>query len=135
MNRIINIKFSEHGKVHEFDSGHFVLKKGDRVLVETDQGPTLGIVCADPKSRSNNMPKRPLRKIFRLANDKDIEKFDKKCQLEREVYAFCYRKIKERSLPMCLVSVERLFDGSHSRSWRQTHFRGQPLGRAGLAHG
>jgi len=30
--------------------------------------------------------------------------------MEREVYAFCYMKIKERSLPMSLISVECLFD-------------------------
>jgi cell fate regulator YaaT (PSP1 superfamily) len=39
-----------------------------------------------------------------------VERFGRNAELEREVYAFCYMKIKERALPMCLVSVECLFN-------------------------
>jgi cell fate regulator YaaT (PSP1 superfamily) len=112
MNKIVGIKFTEYGKIHEYDSGHFVLKKGYKVLVETEQGLALGVVCTDPRARGQDLPSRPLRKVFRLATPKDVEKFQKKCQLEKEAYAFCYERVKERSLPMCLVSVERLYDGS-----------------------
>ena len=112
MNKIVGIKFAEYGKIHEYDSGHFVLKKGYKVLVETEQGLALGVVCTDPRARGQDLPSRPLRKVFRLATPKDVEKFQKKCQLEKEAYAFCYERVKERSLPMCLVSVERLYDGS-----------------------
>ncbi|MDY7035983.1 MAG: stage 0 sporulation family protein [Thermodesulfobacteriota bacterium] len=112
MNKVVRVQFEKYGRVHDFDSGHFVLKKNDIVLVETEQGPALGVVCAEPKSRCEHLPERPIGKIFRLANRKDIDKFEKKCQSEKDVYVFCYGKIKERSLPMSLVSVERLFDGS-----------------------
>lgn len=112
MNKIVGIKFTEYGRIHEYDSGHFVLKKGHKVLVETEQGLALGVVCTEPRPRGKDMPQRVLKKVFRLATPKDMEKFEKKCQLEREVYAYCYERIKERSLPMCLVSVERLYDGS-----------------------
>ena len=33
-------------------------------------------------------------------------------ELEQDVYEFCYLKVKERSVPMSIVSVERRFDGS-----------------------
>ncbi len=112
MNKIVGIKFAEYGKIHEYDSGHFVLKKGYKVLVETEQGLALGVVCTDPRARGKDLPQRTLRKVFRLATPKDVEKFQKKCQLEKEVYAFSCERIKERSLPMCLISVERLYDGS-----------------------
>jgi len=112
MKKIVGIQFKDYGKIHYFNSGHFVLKKGDRVVVETEQGQELGSVCLEPKSSVENIPDKPLRKVFRLATAKDIEKYEKKVQQEKEIYAFCYEKIKERSLPMCLVSVERLIDGS-----------------------
>ena len=112
MNKIVGIQFRKYGKIYDFDSGHFVLKKGDKVLVETDLGTALGVVSTDPKRRGQNLPKRPLKRVFRLANARDMEKFHKKGQLEKQVYAFCYERVKERSLPMCLVSVERLYDGS-----------------------
>ena len=112
MNKIVGIHFKKYGKVYNFDSGHFVLKKGDKVLAETEQGLALGAVCTDPIKCDENFPESTLRKISRLATYKDIERSEKNRNLEREFYAFCYEKIKERSLPMCLVSVERLFDES-----------------------
>lgn len=112
MNKIVGVQLRKYGKIYDFDSGHFVLKKGDKVLVETEQGLALGVVYTEPKNRGQNMPNRPLKGVFRLANEKDLERFQKKLQLEKDVYAFCYEKIKERSLPMCLVCVERLYEGS-----------------------
>jgi len=112
MKKIVGIQFKDYGKIHYFNSGHFVLKKGDRVVVDTEKGQELGSVCFEPKSSVENLPNKPLRKVFRLATTKDVERFDKRSQQEKEIYAFCYEKIKERSLPMCLVSVERLIDGS-----------------------
>lgn len=112
MKKIVGIQFRDYGKLHYFNSGHFVLKKGDRVVVETEKGQELGSVCSEPKNSVENLPDKPLRKVFRLATTKDIERFDKRSQQEKEIYAFCYETMKERSLPMCLVSVERLIDGS-----------------------
>ena len=112
MQKIVGIQFKDYGKIHHFNSGHFVLKRGDMVVVETEKGQEIGTVCFEPKSLVENLPDKPLRKIFRMATAKDIEKFEKKAQQEEEIYDFCCEKIKERSLPMCLVSVERLIDGS-----------------------
>lgn len=112
MNKIVGIQFRECGKIHYFNSGGFVLKKGDQVLIETEQGTTFGVVRIEPKRRGEDFPERPLKKVFRMATMKDIERFEKKCQMERDVHAFCYERIKQRSLPMCLVSVERLYDGN-----------------------
>jgi len=112
MNKIVTVQFDKHGVVQDCDSGHFVLHKGDRVLVETEKGPYLGVVASEPKSQGETILGRPLKKIFRLANEKDLERFEKKSQLEDEVYEFCFLKIKERSLSMCLVSVEQFYDGS-----------------------
>jgi cell fate regulator YaaT (PSP1 superfamily) len=112
MNKVVGVQFGKYGKVQDYDSGHFVLKKGDMVMVETELGLAMGVVCTEPKTRCDHLPQRNLKKVFRLANDKDFGSFEKKCQLEREVYGYCYERIKARSLPMCLVSVERLYDGT-----------------------
>lgn len=112
MNKVVGIQFKKFGKVHCFNSGGFVLKKGDKVLVEMEQGTALGVVFIEPKSYDADHFERPLKKVYRLAIPKDLVKFEKKCQLEKDIYAFCYEKIKKRSLPMSLVSVERLYNGS-----------------------
>ncbi|MGD2127037.1 MAG: stage 0 sporulation family protein [Desulfobacteraceae bacterium] len=112
MNKIVDIRLGKYGKIQSFDSGHFVLKAGDKVLVDTEQGPVFGVVCADPRNPGEEFAERSLGRVFRMANEKDAERYEKNCELEREVYTFCYLKVQERSLPMCLVGVECLFDGS-----------------------
>jgi cell fate regulator YaaT (PSP1 superfamily) len=112
MSKIVDIQFREYGKIYAFDPGHFVLKKGDKILVETEQGQALGTVCAKARRCEKNLAERPLKKILRLAVKEDLDRYARNCRMEKDVYAFCYERINARSLPMCLVSVERLFDGS-----------------------
>jgi len=106
--RIVEVQLLRYGKVQSFDLNNLPLQKGDNVLVESEQGLSFGVVCSDP--RPSSASERPSRKVIRVASKHDMERFEKNSELEREVYAFSYLKIKERSLPMCLVSVECLFD-------------------------
>ncbi|MBW1816285.1 MAG: stage 0 sporulation family protein [Deltaproteobacteria bacterium] len=112
MNRIVGIQFRNQGKVYDFDSGHFVLSKGDKVMVITEKGPAVGCVCTEAKNAPQSAAERSLKKVFRLATADEVDQYEKSCRVEDDVYSFCYRRIKDRSLPMCLVAVERRFDGS-----------------------
>lgn len=55
MSQILGIKFSDHGPVCYFASGAHVLRTGQYVLVETDQGQALGRV-ATVKAPDGDMP-------------------------------------------------------------------------------
>jgi cell fate regulator YaaT (PSP1 superfamily) len=112
MNKVVGIRFRNSGKVYDFDPGPFVLKKDDKVMVITDEGPAIGSVCTEPQAIGNEIPDRELKKIFRLATQEEIERFERSCARENDVYDYCCKKIAERGLPMSLVSVERRFDGS-----------------------
>jgi cell fate regulator YaaT (PSP1 superfamily) len=105
--KVVDVQLLKYGKVQSFDTAGLALQKGDRVLVEAEQGLAFGVVCSELK---NGGKERPVKKVSRLASDQDCDKFERNTRLEKEVYAFCYLKIKEKSLPMCLVSVECLFD-------------------------
>jgi cell fate regulator YaaT (PSP1 superfamily) len=106
--RLVEVQILKYGRVQSFDPNDLTLQKGDRVLVESEQGVSFGVVCSDP--RLSSASQEPARKVIRVANAQDLEKFQRNAELEREVYGFCYMRIRERSLPMCLVSVECLFD-------------------------
>jgi len=113
MNKIVCVKLGRSGKIYDFDSGHFVIKPGDKVIVITEQGKALGVVCDKPKVKEEGeTPKRALKEIYSIANKKDIEKYEKNCQMENEIYSCCYDVAKRLSMEMSLVAVERLFDGS-----------------------
>jgi len=112
MNEIVGIQFRPHGKIYDFESGHFVLNKGDKVMVVTEEGPAIGCVCTKCQGVFRKGPDRNLKKIFRLATQDEVVRYEDDCGLEQEVYEYCHLKVKERSLAMHLVSVERRFDGS-----------------------
>lgn len=112
MSKIVGIKFKEKGPVQHYDSGHFVLKKGDKVVINTPQGQAIGVVCTEPRKHEIEISLKNLEKVFRLATPKDLEKHERKCQVEEEVYLFCGEKITEKSLDMSLVGVDRFLDGS-----------------------
>ncbi|MBN2418334.1 MAG: stage 0 sporulation family protein [Deltaproteobacteria bacterium] len=112
MSKIVGIRLRQNGKIYNFDSGHFVLKKGDMVVVDTEQGKAMGVVVVEPKQQDDGEPERELKTVYRIATDDDIKINEKNRDMEKEVYSFCYEKIQERSLPMCLVTAEQMFDGS-----------------------
>ena len=112
MRKVVGIRFKTRGKVYDFGCGHFVLKKGDKVMVITDEGPAIGAVCTEPNEMEIKDATRPLKDVYRLATEEEIKRYEKGAGLEDEVYRYCYKRIQTRNLAMSLVSVERLFDGS-----------------------
>jgi cell fate regulator YaaT (PSP1 superfamily) len=112
MNKIVRIRFRPNGKIYNFDSGHFVLKAGNQVIVETEQGLGIGTVASPPQPRSPKLLSQPLKPIFRLATPEDLEQAKQNEEREQEAYIFCLQCIQARQLPMRLVRVESLFDSS-----------------------
>jgi len=111
--KIVGVRLGKSGKIYDFDSGHFVLKPGDKVIVNTEQGKAFGVVCDKPRMQEEGTPpERELKQVYRIADKKDIEKNEKNCQVENEIYSYSYDSINRLSLEMSLIAVERLFDGS-----------------------
>lgn len=113
MNKIVGVRLGKSGKIYDFNSGHFVLKPGDKVIVNTEQGRAFGVIFDKPRVQEDEPRReRKLKQVYRLADRKDIEKYEKNCRLEKEIYSYCYEIIKKLSLEMSLITVERMFDGS-----------------------
>ena len=113
MNKKVGIRFKSGGKVYDFSCGAFVLNVGDQVIVETEKGLGFGTVETAPELiEAGDKPVKPLKKVFRKANQKDLAQVDTNMALEREAHAFCQKSIKELGLKMNLFSVESTFDAS-----------------------
>jgi len=112
MSKIVGVQFKNCGKVYDFEAGHFVLSRGDKVMVITEDGPAIAVVHTEPHLPGGELSERPLKKVFRLATENEIARYEDGITLEKNVFGFCLHKIKERSLPMRLVRVEKRFDGS-----------------------
>ncbi|RLB09020.1 MAG: stage 0 sporulation protein [Deltaproteobacteria bacterium] len=112
MKKIVGVRFREGGKVYDFDPGHFVLSVGDYVMVKTEKGFTVGKVVTPPRRLGDDVEYPKLKKIFRLATEDDLKQYEEMLQREKRAFAFCKERIEARGLPMNLVLVESLYDGS-----------------------
>jgi len=112
MGKIVGIRFRPSGRVYTFDAGQFDLKCNDRVIVETNHGLGLGTVVCPPRSSDGYKLRAPLKKVCRLATEKDIQQHEDIKKLEERAYKQCLKYINKLKLPMNLVDVESLFDGS-----------------------
>ena len=112
MKKIVGIQFKPAGKVYDFESGAFVLKSGDHVIVETEQGLGFGTVVSPPRPSENQKGGRPLKKVFRLATEKDFNQRQENLADEKSAYIYCLECIRKLGLKMNLFSVEKSFDGN-----------------------
>jgi len=115
MKKIVGIRFKPAGKVYDFDAGAFVLKRGDPVIVETEQGLGFGLVAVSPESlegKGDTPTRRVYKKVFRLANEKDFQQRVQNKDTEKTAHMFCQKMVKTLELEMNLFSVESTFDAS-----------------------
>jgi cell fate regulator YaaT (PSP1 superfamily) len=112
MNKIVGIRFKPTGKTYDFECGAFVLGTGDHVIVETEQGLGFGTVVVGPMPGDMRPCRKTLKKVYRLATEKDFRQREKNLEDEKSAYAFCKKSIRELGLNMNLFSVEKSFDGS-----------------------
>ena len=112
MKKVVGIRFKSAGKIYHFDCGAFVLNEGDEVIVETEKGLGFGLVAIPPMLQDSPGANRPLKKVYRIANEKDHRQRSNNLGLERRAYAFCMDCIRKDRLKMNLFSVESTFDAS-----------------------
>ena len=112
MVKVVGVKFKPGGKIYDFDCGAFVLRPGDHVIVETEQGLGFASVAVAPTPRERPPTEKPLKKIFRLAGEKDFQRLAQNLRTERKAHAFCLKCIKDFRLPMNLFAVESAFDSN-----------------------
>ena len=112
MKNIIGVRFKKLGKIYFFNPKNLKVKKGDKVIVETTQGEELAEVLIPNRYVEDEKIIAPLKKVVRIANNRDIKRYDECRKIEKEAFDICKQKIKEHKLNMTLTEVECKFDNS-----------------------
>lgn len=112
MKNIIGIRFKKLGKIYFFNPRGFKVSKGDKVIVETSQGEECAEVLIPNRFVKEEKIVAPLKKVVRIANSKDVKRYEECRQIEKEAFKICKEKIKEHHLKMTLTEVECKFDNS-----------------------
>ena len=112
MKNIIGVRFKKLGKIYFFNPKGLKVKKGDNVIVETTQGEEYGEVMIPNRFVNDEKIIAPLKKVIRLANNKDDKHYEECRKKEKEAFKTCQKKITEHNLKMTLTDVEYKFDDS-----------------------
>lgn len=112
LKNIIGVRFKKLGKIYFFNPKNWKVSKGEKVVVETTQGEEIGEVVIINRQVEDNKIIEPLKKMIRIANNKDIKRHEECKKIEKEAFQTCKKKIKEHKLDMNLIDVECKFDNS-----------------------
>ena len=112
MKNIVGVRFKKPGKIYFFDSANLEISNKDFVIVETAQGQEYGEVAIANRSIPDSTIEKPLKKVIRIATEKDKKHHEENKQKEKEALEICNEKIKEHKLDMTLTDVEYKFDNS-----------------------
>lgn len=110
--KVVKVRFRNAGKAYDFDSSHLGLEVGDKVIVKTEKGLSLGTVVSGPIEEEDRGKTAGIKKVIRKATSVDFSQEIMNSELEKVAYDYCLQQIKKLGLPMKLVQVECLFDKS-----------------------
>ncbi|MBS4179755.1 PSP1 domain-containing protein [Lederbergia citrea] len=110
MYNVVGVRFKKAGKIYYFDPGDHPIRQNDYVIVETARGIEYGKAVTDKKQVDENDVVLPLKKVVRLADQKDQLNVEENKQAAEEAYQVCCDKVLEHQLDMKLVDVEYTFD-------------------------
>ncbi|MCA6085274.1 stage 0 sporulation family protein [Candidatus Endomicrobiellum agilis] len=110
MPTVIGVMVRETGDRVYADIGCLNLKLSDRIILETEHGIELGVVCEKEK----NIPKGscPIGKVLRKATEDDEKKLAENKGKISKVYNVSEQKVNEHKLNMKLICVRYTFDGT-----------------------
>ena len=110
MYNVVGVRFKKAGKIYYFDPGDLSIQKDSYVIVETVRGVEYGKVVIAPKQVDENDVVLPLKKVLRIADQKDRLIVEENRAAAKEAYAVCNEKVTTHQLDMKLVDVEYTFD-------------------------
>jgi cell fate regulator YaaT (PSP1 superfamily) len=106
---VVGVRFKSCGKIYSFEIGDIDLAPGTRVVVDSEMGLGVGYVVV-PKYTIERTAGEPLKKVLRVATEKDLETIESNRSLQEEARTFCAEKAKEYNLEMKVVTTETTLD-------------------------
>lgn len=107
---VVGVRFKKAGKIYYFDPNGYMIPDGEFVIVETVRGIEFGKVVINKKQVDENDIVLPLKKVIRIADQKDKLLVEENKHAAKDAYNVCLEKVVEHSLDMKLVDVEYTFD-------------------------
>lgn len=109
--RIIAVSLQPTGHLYNYLAGNQDLKRGDRVVVESDAGTRIARVEVEPHEPAQTLDLSALKPVIRHAGVDDLRAEQEMIGREARARRLCVDRIHERGLQMKLVNVDYAMDG------------------------
>lgn len=109
--KIVAVSLQQTGHLYNFLAGDRDLRRGERVLVESEAGARVGTVVIEPHEPARSIDVSVLRPIIRIASEHDFYLEQENLSREANARRMCVERIRERRIQMKLVSADYTFDG------------------------
>lgn len=110
MIEVVGVRFKKAGKIYYFDPCGLDILIDRYVIVETVRGVEFGKVVIANRRVDEEDVVLPLKKVIRLATDRDQETVRENSKQARVAFDTCVEKIAAHNLDMSLVEVEYTLD-------------------------
>jgi cell fate regulator YaaT (PSP1 superfamily) len=109
--KIVAVSLQQTGHLYNFLAGDAPLKRGDRVLIESEAGTRVGTVEVEPHEPARSIDISAMRPIIRVASDDDFNIEKENLAREANARRLCVERIRAHRLQMKLVNADYTFDG------------------------
>lgn len=111
--KIVSVRFPGQKREYPFNAQIVSFAEGATLVVEGPRGNVLGTAVTQPVEPGEDSPNPDkLPRVIREASPKDIQDMEYFRSRQPEAREMCMSFIEQRKLPMKLVEIEYLFDGS-----------------------
>jgi cell fate regulator YaaT (PSP1 superfamily) len=109
--KIVAVSLQPIGHLYTYLSGGLPLKRGDRVLVDSEAGTRIGTIVMEPHEPAMTIDLSSMRPVVRIAEERDFRAEEESLSRESHAERLCVSRIRERGLAMKLVKADFTYDG------------------------
>ncbi len=109
---VVGVSMRKGCKVGYFDPDRLLLRMGDEVIVPTSKGVEFGVVTSPPREIPEGSVQSELKKVVRRATDRDRQQRERNEIRRDRAFRKCQELIVRHQLPMKLIDIDYVFDGS-----------------------
>jgi len=112
MDEVVGVKFNKKSKMYYFLPGELILKKGDKVIVNTERGLQFGIIEKENSKVEKSKLPLELSEVIRICTKKDIANNDNNLKSAKQALKKCKELVEKSKLDMFILDANYNFDKS-----------------------
>lgn len=110
MTKVVGISFKNKGRQYYFNAGELELKKGNKVIVETERGLQYGTVETALLNLEDTQITSPLKDVIRIATNKDQKAYERNLTDAKKALSKARDLAKKYNLNIYLIDASFTFE-------------------------